>query len=92
MALCAHTILSGEPMVVPDALLDSRFAENPVVIGEPHVRFYAGHSLATRDGSRVGTLCLIDFRPRQLGEADLQALKDLATLVEREINAGSLQG
>jgi len=92
VALCAHTILSGEPMVVPDVLLDSRFAENPVVIGEPHVRFYAGYPLATRDDSRVGTLCLIDFRPRQLGEADLQALKDLATLVEREINAGSVPG
>jgi len=86
-AFCAHTILSAEPLVVPDALQDRRFAENPFVIGEPHIRFYAAHPLATDDGCRVGTLCLFDSRPRQFEETKIQALKDLAALVQRELNS-----
>jgi phosphoribosyl 1,2-cyclic phosphodiesterase/DNA-binding response OmpR family regulator len=86
-AFCAHTILSAGPLLVPDTLQDGRFAENPFVTGEPHIRFYAAHPLATPDGSRVGTLCLFDRRPRQLEASDVQALEDLAALVERELNA-----
>jgi phosphoribosyl 1,2-cyclic phosphodiesterase/DNA-binding response OmpR family regulator len=87
-AFCAHTILGDETLQVPDTLMDPRFADNPFVTGDPYIRFYAGHPLATPDGSRVGTLCLFDRRPRQLAASALQALKDLAALVEREINAG----
>jgi phosphoribosyl 1,2-cyclic phosphodiesterase/DNA-binding response OmpR family regulator len=85
-AFCAYTILGDDTLQVPDTLTDARFAENPLVTGEPRIRFYAGYPLTTPDGSRVGTLCLIDRRPRQLESAEVQALRDLAALVEREFN------
>jgi GAF domain-containing protein len=72
-------------MVVPDALLDPRFAENPVVINEPRVRFYAGCPLVT-DGNCVGTLCLIDTRPRELNATTIRLLEDLADLVQQELH------
>jgi phosphoribosyl 1,2-cyclic phosphodiesterase len=84
-AFCAHAILSDEPLLVPDALLDARFADNPLVTGEPYVRFYAGQPLSLEDGSRAGTLCLIDNRPRDLDASSLRLLKDLALLVQREL-------
>ena len=71
--------------VVPDALTDPRFADNPMVFGEPRLRFYAGRPVRI-DGRRVGTLCVVDSRPRQLGDEDLQALDDLAALVEKELS------
>ncbi len=85
VAFCAHAILGADVMVVQDALQDSRFADNPLVRGEPRVRFYAGQPLSAPDGSRVGTLCIVDHRPRQLVEPDLQALRDLGVLVEQEL-------
>lgn len=85
VAFCAHAILTADTMVVPDALQDSRFADNPLVSGDPRVRFYAGQPLSAPDGSRVGTLCIIDHRPRQLTEPDLQALRDLGAIVEKEL-------
>jgi DNA-binding response OmpR family regulator/phosphoribosyl 1,2-cyclic phosphodiesterase len=91
VAFCAHAILSLDALVVSDALKDERFADNPIVTGEPHVRFYAGQPLAAPDGSRVGTLCIIDHRPRELSESDLEALRDLAALVEQELHAGALR-
>ena len=84
-SFCAHAILLSQPLVVPDALLDDRFADNPLVTGPPRVRFYAGRRITAPDGSPVGTLCLIDHRPRAFGEAQLQALSDLAALAEREL-------
>jgi GAF domain-containing protein len=89
MAFCAHAILQPEALVVPDALEDPRFADNPLVTDDPRVRFYAGYPLSAPDGSRVGTFCILDHRPRALGEADLAALRDLARLVEEELVAGS---
>ena len=86
-SFCAHAILSEDVMVVPDALLDPRFADNPAVTGPPHVRFYAGCPLSLADGSRVGTLCLVDHRPRRLDEAAVGLLRDLAFLVLRELTA-----
>jgi GAF domain-containing protein len=84
-SFCAHAILEGAVMIVPDALLDPRFADNPVVVNEPRVRFYAGCPLVLAEGACVGTLCLIDTRPRQLDAAAIRLLQDLAELVLQEL-------
>ena len=84
-AFCAHAILDSKVMQVPDALLDSRFADNPMVTGPSRVRFYAGAPLAAADGSLVGTLCLVDKRARKLDGQQLGLLRDLADLVETEL-------
>lgn len=88
MAFCAHAILKDEVMIVPDALLDPRFADNPLVTGEPHVRFYAGCPLKLPDGNFVGTLCLIDTRPRQIDDRKVRLLQDLGKLAELELARG----
>lgn len=85
MGFCSHAILDSEPLVVSDALHDDRFADNPVVVGEPHVRFYAGVPLHAADGERVGALCIVDHKPRNLSAAQLRMLQDIARLVEEEL-------
>lgn len=85
MSFCAHAILGRGPFVVRDARVDPRFSDNPLVTGEPAIRFYAGWPLADPAGHTLGALCLIDRRPRQLSEADLQVLRDLAALAEQEL-------
>lgn len=90
-AFCAHAILEDGVMVVPDALQDARFADNPLVEGAPNVRFYAGCPIrVSSNGSSeklpIGTLCVIDSKPRDLGEDQLRALRDFGAMVEREIS------
>ena len=85
LSFCAHAILDRGVLQVPDALQDPRFADNPTVTGPPRVRFYAGAPLAAPDGSRVGSLCIVDHRARQLDEQQLRLLRDLANLVEAEL-------
>ncbi|MCA1248297.1 GAF domain-containing protein [Massilia sp. MS-15] len=83
ISFCAHALHSGQILLVPDALLDARFHDNPLVLGPPHIRFYAGAPLICRDGLAIGTLCLIDTRPRTLdtvGQAILSSLRDLTVL------------
>ncbi len=89
VAICAHAIVCDDMLVVPDTLLDGRFAENPLVTGDPHIRFYAGVPLSVAGGHRIGTLCLIDHRPRELDHAARRLLRDLATLVEEELARGA---
>ncbi len=89
VAFCSHAILSDDILQVEDTLQDDRFADNPVVTGELRVRFYAGVPLRLKDGHRVGTLCLVDHRPRLLDEHELSELKDLGALVERELQLSS---
>jgi hypothetical protein len=84
-SLCAHAILGSEVLQIPDLLQDDRFADNPFVREEPRARFYAGAPLQLPDGSRVGTLCVIDHRPRVLDEGQLEQLRTLAALVEVEL-------
>ncbi|MFZ2031389.1 MAG: GAF domain-containing protein [Vitreimonas sp.] len=85
LGFCSHAILEDKPLVVTDALNDDRFAENPVVVGDPRVRFYAGIPLRTADGTRVGALCVVDHKPRTLSAAQLKMLQDIAHLVEEEL-------
>lgn len=85
MGFCSHAILDSAPLVVSDALHDDRFADNPVVVGAPHVRFYAGVPLHAADGERVGALCIVDHKPRNLSAAQLRMLQDIARLVEEEL-------
>ena len=84
LAFCSYTVQQDEMFIVPDALADPRFADNPVVADGPRLRFYAGRPVHI-DGRRVGTLCVVDSRPRHLGEDDKKALDDLAQLVEKEL-------
>lgn len=86
-SFCAHSVHSGEPLIVEDALLDERFAENPLVVGGPRVRFYAGFPLFHASGRCLGTLCLIDSRPRHLPASTLRRLRLLGALVEEELNS-----
>jgi len=85
ISFCGHAILGDDVFLVPDALSDPRFADNPLVTGDPSIRFYAGAPLTSPGGSRVGTLCIIDKRSRTLSEADLAVLRDLADWVEDEL-------
>jgi diguanylate cyclase (GGDEF)-like protein len=85
ISFCGHAILSDEVLVVSDAEKDVRFADNPLVIGDPHIRFYAGCPIKSLNGSRLGTLCIIDGKARAFSKQDLEFLKDLASMVEREL-------
>ncbi len=85
ISFCSHTILHTEPLVVPDARLDPRFCDNPLVLGDPHIRFYAGVPLAGPDGFHVGTLCAAGPQPRELTNRELRLLQELAELAEREL-------
>lgn len=85
-SFCAHAILSDEIMMVPDARDDARFADNPLVTGEPHIRFYAGCPLKVGDHN-LGTLCVIDDKPRAFNAEEFQLLKDLGELAQQEFAA-----
>jgi diguanylate cyclase (GGDEF)-like protein/PAS domain S-box-containing protein len=83
ISYCAHAIMDDRTMIVPDASLDPRFSDNPWRLGPPHVQFYAGVPLRTSTGHKVGTLCVIDNKPRSLSVAQQVALEALAAQVVR---------
>jgi two-component sensor histidine kinase len=90
IAFCSYTILDTDTLVVPDAVADDRFATNPLVTEDPHIRFYAGAPLITPDGYTLGTLCVIDRRPHpEFSDEQRRLLEDLADLVMMEIEARS---
>lgn len=86
-SFCSYAIEGSEVMEVEDARNDPRFAEHPLVMGEPNIRFYAGAPLVDREGFALGTLCVIDSLPRQLTTDQLEALRDLASAVVDLIHA-----
>jgi GAF domain-containing protein len=85
ISFCTHTIQDTQPLIVPDALADPRFAESPIVLGDPHIRFYAGVPLRTKDGYNLGALCSMDTKVRELSCEQLDLLQDLAQLVVDEL-------
>jgi diguanylate cyclase (GGDEF)-like protein len=87
ISFCGHAILGDDVFIIPDALEDDRFADNPLVLHEPHIRFYAGCPLRSLDGSKLGTLCIIDTEPRGLTEEEIEILRDLARMAEHELAA-----
>ncbi|GLK79796.1 GGDEF domain-containing protein [Methylopila turkensis] len=84
-AFCHATVKRAAPLVVTDASIDPDFAENPFVVGDPRIRFYAGAPLMTPDGHAIGALCVIDQHPRAFGRAEVAILEDLAKIVMDEM-------
>ncbi len=89
ISFCGHAIIEDRPFIIEDTLEDPRFADNPLVTGEPHIRFYAGHPVHGPGGHRIGTLCLIDRLPRTFSQTDVEMLKDFAALVDDELATNS---
>ena len=87
ISFCGHAILGEGVFIIPDATADDRFHDNPLVIDDPNIRFYAGCPLRALNGGQMGTLCIIDDKPRDFDEHDLSALKDLAAMAEQELAA-----
>jgi GAF domain-containing protein len=85
ISFCGHAILGEEIFVVEDASKDLRFADNPLVVGEPHIRFYTGAPLRLSNGVSLGTLCIIDHQPREFSDDQLKSLEDLARIAEQEL-------
>ena len=85
VSFCAHAIQGKEIFVIPDALQDERFRENPLVLDDPHLRFYAGAPLVTRDGHALGTLCIVDRVPRTFTEEQAHALDALRRQAEAQL-------
>ncbi len=90
ISFCGHAILGEGIFEVQDATLDERFHDNPLVTDNPNIRFYAGCPIAVPNGSKLGTLCLIDNHPRKFDDEDKILLRDLASMVESEIAAVQL--
>lgn len=84
ISFCGHAILKDEVMHVSDASLDDRFLDNPLVTGNPKIRFYAGYPLKV-GSENLGTLCVIDDKPRTFSEEEVQLLKDLGEMAEQEL-------
>ncbi|MDP3610045.1 MAG: sensor domain-containing diguanylate cyclase [Methylophilus sp.] len=87
ISFCGHAILGDEIFTVQDAALDPRFNDNPLVTDAPNIRFYAGCPISVSNGSKLGTICLIDQSPREFDDEDKVLLRDLARLVEQEVAA-----
>lgn len=90
ISFCGHAILGDEVMVIEDATTDFRFQDNPLVTGVPYIRFYAGCPLDVGEGLHVGTLCLIDTKPRRFSTSDRKLLADLAAMAQQELRALAL--
>lgn len=90
ISFCGHAMLAGGIFIIPDAKKDERFADNPMVTGEPFIRFYAGVPLYSADHKRIGTFCIKDRVPRRLSQREETDLKSLAAWAEIELNTHEL--
>jgi len=88
MGFCAHVILTPDLMEVPDAKQDVRFKDHPLVLDQPHIRFYAGKPISDPHGYNLGSLCVIDRQPKSLLPAQRRALQELSKVVRAYSNAG----
>lgn len=88
LSFCGHAILGDGLFEIPDVRKDERFADNPLVIGDPRIRFYAGQPLHAPDGEKIGTVCVIDSEPRSLSDEDRELLEDLTRMAEAALRAG----
>lgn len=87
ISFCGHAILDNKTFYIEDASKDSRFHDNPLVTGPPHIRFYAGRPIKAPNGQNLGTLCIIDNKPKTLTQKDFTVLDDLAKTVEEELES-----
>jgi GAF domain-containing protein len=85
VSICSHAIEQDDLFIVGDTLEDVRFRDNPLVVGEPHIRFYAGAPLVNEDGFALGTLCVVDHVPRQLDNEQKEALSAVGRLALRQM-------
>ncbi|QDF68681.1 sensor domain-containing diguanylate cyclase (plasmid) [Shewanella sp. SNU WT4] len=85
ISFCSHAILKEDTFIVKDTMKDDRFINNPLVVGEPYIRFYAGQPLRTLSGQILGTVCIIDIVPRDFNSEDIAMLVNLADMIEREM-------
>lgn len=90
ISFCGHAILGNDIFMIADALMDERFYDNPLVLNDPKIRFYAGVPLVVSNGIKVGTLCLIDQEPRILSEEDRELLRDLGQMAAQELSSVQL--
>ena len=86
ISFCGHALVEDEILVIPDTLKDERFSDNPMVIGKPFIRFYAGVPIMSVDNKRIGVFCIKDTQPRQFSKHDEGILEGLAAWAELEIN------
>ena len=89
-SICGHTVAAGAPLFVPDLTTDERFADNPLVVGPLGIRSYAGFPLLLDDGLAVGTMCVMDTRPRTLLSDELHALRVIADQVTTQLRLDQL--
>ncbi len=87
-AFCAHALLAQDLFIIPDALQDQRFVDNPLVTGAPYIRFYAGAPLITPDDFTLGTLCVIDYQPRQFSDRQKDTLRALSRQIVAQLELG----
>lgn len=90
-SFCSHTIQGSRVMVINDARFDERFSHNPLVTGKPNIVFYAGCPVRAPDGQRIGALCAVDRKPRQMQPREVQILRDLAGVLEDELRLDELK-
>src|SRR3989344_2467671 len=86
ISFCGHALVENKMLVVTDTTKDERFLDNPMVIGDPYIRFYAGVPIMSADGHRIGVFCIKDTKPREFSESDESVLRGLASWAELEIN------